>query len=140
MRIVWFSLIFVLFCKVGLAQNTAQSVVDSFFSIYEKQGYVQAIDYIFSTNKYLESQQPVVDQIKRKLDHATSIMGKYNGKEMIECKSLGNSFIMFQYLLKYDRQPILFSFILYKPAGKWQIHNFKLDDNVYEYLINLSND
>ena len=38
--------------------------------------------------------------------------------------------ILKSYLVKYDRQPIRFTFQFYKPNKEWRIHSFKYDGNI----------
>ncbi|WP_209405780.1 hypothetical protein [Pseudozobellia sp. WGM2] len=38
------------------------------------------------------------------------------------------------YLVKFDRQPIRFTFQFYKPYNQWRTHRFKYDGNVDEEI------
>jgi hypothetical protein len=123
-------LLFVLTHNVLKAQEAPEDVTRQFFELYEKTGTDQAVDYVFATNKWLNSEQATIDAIKTQLKKGISIIGQYYGYELIEKKSLGENFVMMVYMLRYDRQPIQFQFILYKPNLKWQIQNLKFDDRL----------
>jgi hypothetical protein len=57
-------------------------------------------------------------------------MGKYYGNEIIITKKFSESFILYSYLVKYDRQPMRFIFKFYKPNDKWVLYSYALDDNL----------
>ncbi len=42
------------------------------------------------------------------------------------------------FLVKYARQPLRFTFILYKPNDKWVIQNFSWDSALEDELYNAS--
>ena len=59
-------------------------------------------------------------------------MGDYQGEEFIYKGGIGESFSTYIYLVKYDRQPIRFTFEFYRPKEKWILYSFKFDDNFDE--------
>lgn len=42
-------------------------------------------------------------------------------------------------MIKYDRQPVRFQFIFYKPSDKWQLQDFRYDDDLDTELIEAAN-
>lgn len=50
--------------------------------------------------------------------------------ELIAKKQLGESHIITSYRVRYDRQPIRFTFHLYKPKDKWMIYSFEYDGSL----------
>lgn len=115
--------------------NSFQPIIDTFFSIYESQNTNKALDYIFSTNSWLNNnQQDKIVILKTNLINTIKVIGKYYGKESITQKSIGSNFILCSFLIKYERQPIRFTFIFYKPSNNWTLLNFKFDDNISKEL------
>ena len=112
------------------AQEQAEDVTKKFFDTFEKTGSDAAIDFVFSTNKWLAGDKTTVDGIKSQFSKGIAIIGQYYGYELIDKKSAGENFVVLTYVLRYDRQPIKFIFILYRPNQKWQIQNLKLDDRL----------
>lgn len=51
-------------------------------------------------------------------------------------RNIGNNLKLISYMLRYDRQPMRFTFVLYKPKNKWQVQNLNwdvdLDDEIEE--------
>lgn len=107
-----------------------EEVTTRFFELFESKGSDAAVDFVFSTNKWLNSEQATIDNIKTQLKKGIAIIGQYYGYELIEKQVMGESFVMLSYMLRYDRQPIKFTFMLYKPLDKWQIQNLKFDDRL----------
>jgi hypothetical protein len=112
------------------AQEVPETVTERFFELFHAQGVDDAVDYVFATNKWLTSEKAVIENIKLQLKKGISILGQYYGYELIEKKSLGESYVLLSYMLKYDRQPIQFMFILYRPNNAWQIQNLKFDERL----------
>ncbi len=123
------------------SQNTSDEILDTFFSLYGEGKTDEAVDYIFETNEYLISAQQQIESIKEKLKTITSVIGQYYGYEKIIQKEAGESYKYVRCMVKHDRQPLFFTFILYKPDQKWQLQTVrfddKLDDNEMNYLNNV---
>ena len=116
-----------------IAQKNGEEIPKEFFKIYENNP-MQAIDYVFSTNKWLGATPGALENIKTKLQSSLDLVGSYQGHEVISSKRIGESYGILSYLAKYERQPIRFIFILYKPDKKWQVQNFKFDDAMSKEL------
>lgn len=59
----------------------------------------------------------------------TCVVSTY-GFELLSDKSAGQSVRMITYIVKYDREPIRFSFLLYKAKDKWQVNNLSFDEDI----------
>lgn len=103
-------------------------IVEKFFYIFQNVSSDSAINYVFASNKWMVVNQTLVNDIKVNLKRATNVLGPYYGYEVITKKFVGTSFVTLDYMLKYDKMPIKFSFILYRPDKKWQIHNLNFTD------------
>ena len=116
---------------IGNSQDTPpEEIARRFFELYESEGSDQAVDYVFSTNKWLNGEKTTVEAIKTQLKKGIAIIGQYYGYELAEKKSMGENYVLLSYILRYDRQPIKFVFILYRPNKDWQIQNLKFDDRL----------
>lgn len=116
------------------AQTTTEEITDEFFKTYTESP-LKAIDYIFGTNKWMiERNKDGIENIKTQLTSFLGLVGDYYGYEKITEKSVGASYKLISYMIKYDRQPVRFTFVLYKPKDKWQIQNFQYDDSLDDEL------
>lgn len=127
-------LILLAICFVGpaFAQKTDKEILDQFFNLY-KDSPETALNYIYDTTPWIDSQGESVLSLKEKLKLLSSQIGNYNGAEFIAKASLGQSFSTYIYMAKYDRQPLRFTFEFYKPKDKWFLNSFSYD-------VNLDND
>ena len=117
-----------------MAQSTSEEIINEFFKKYEKSPQ-DAVDYAFGTNKWMvERKKDAIDNVKTQLSSFIGLVGDYYGYEKVTEKSIGESFKLVSYMLKYDRQPVRFTFVFYKPNEKWQVQNFQYDDNLDDEL------
>lgn len=127
-------LVFVLlfsYGALGQSKSGEENLTVQFFNTF-KEDPLKAYDELFSDNAYISKSDLETTKIKLKDYLAGS--GAYYGHELIATKKAGNSYILKSFLIKYDRQPIRFTFILYKPVDKWKIQNFSYDANLSDEL------
>ena len=60
--------------------------------------------------------------------------GDYNGYELITEKGVGSNLKLLSYIVKYDKQPVRFIFIYYKPKDVWKIYTFQFNTNLDDEL------
>ncbi|GHM98874.1 hypothetical protein WSM22_03640 [Cytophagales bacterium WSM2-2] len=124
-----------LFCSfASLAQTDPQKMIDEFFNRYKSKNPNDAIDYIFSTNKWMADTQDQIDNIKFKLNGTLKLLGEYKGFNPITKKTIGEHLSFHTFLVRYDRQPLRFNFLFYKASDQWAMYSFSYDDNLDEEL------
>lgn len=112
------------------AQSSPQDLIDTFFATYEKDAG-KAVKELYATNKWTERIKDDIDKVIGTVNgFMESYMGKYHGYEIITTKKFAESFELYSYLIKYDRQPIRFIFKFYKPNDKWVLYSYALDDSL----------
>jgi hypothetical protein len=114
-------------------RDATDTIIEEFFKIYPKSPE-EALKHFFSPSPWVKE-----DNLRGIIDSLTRIgmvAGKYNGYELLNQSYAGESFVMKSYMVKYDRQPIRFSFAFYKPSTKWIPYYFKMDDRIREELEN----
>lgn len=110
-------------------------LVESFFLTYEEKGIYKALDNVFQTNEWLLKQSTSdIENLKKDLNAHISLIGNYCGYEIISERSIGKSLKHYSCIVKYDRQPLRFSFMFYKAGSSWVLYNFKYDDNLIDEL------
>ncbi len=133
-KILTLLIVTVLSTNILKAQTTIDEITTDFFKTYEKSPQ-KAVDYVFGTNKWMmDRNKDGIENIKTQLTSFLGLVGDYYGYEKITEKSVGESYKLVSYMMKYDRQPVRFTFVFYKPKDKWQVQNFQYDDNLDDEL------
>jgi len=114
-------------------QTTSKEIIDKFFELYATDA-MKAIDYAFSTNKWMDSRKPDIENMKQKFKGIIDSSGQYFGYEALAERVAGESIKLISYYLKYDREPLRVTFFLYKAKDKWMVHNFSYDVNMNDDL------
>lgn len=117
------------------AQQSPEEHVFQFFKTFKTEGYSAAIDHLYAANDWIDGSGEAVVNLKRKLAGITQdFVGHFNGYELITSRMVGKSLLLKSYMVRYDRQPIRFQFIFYKPKEEWVIHSFQYDGNLSNEL------
>lgn len=114
----------------GQKQTTPEEIVLKFFTIYKTDSISNAITYLFTTNKYAADVQPDITNLKDKLYSTHLAMGRYTGYSLLSTKNIGNDIILMTYIVKYQKLPLFFKFLFYRPEGSWQIQDLGFDNKI----------
>lgn len=111
------------------AQATPEELMEGFFAIFNED-VNQAIDYLFATNNMIDPSQQGIKSIKERLELSRKLLGNYYGSEIVDVYYAGDSYVKYIYSLKYERQPVKFIVVLYKPKDKWKVQNINFQDDI----------
>ncbi|MEB2777063.1 hypothetical protein SYJ56_17230 [Algoriphagus sp. D3-2-R+10] len=126
-----FTLKFLLFSNLAIAQNQPDDLVKEFFTTYQKSPDI-ALEKMFNTNQWMLNNQDGLKNLKNQLNNTLQLVGDYKGFEKISEVKKGQSIIELTYFVKYERQPLRFVFLYYKPIDQWRINNFFFDDKLFD--------
>ena len=116
------------------AQNTPEDIMSKFFVMFNSD-VNQAIDYLFSTNEWLESNKDGTTAMKEKFEASRKLLGNFNGYELAGKYYLGESYAKYVYVLKYDRQPVEFVVTMYRPDKVWKLQNMNFHSDFEKDMI-----
>ncbi len=122
--------------EITFSQTGCDSIPEKFFSVFDKKGSDAAVDWVYSTNKYIRSNIQASLKVKTELKKIISLIGAYKGYELMEKKVASPSYVHLYYLAKFERQPLKFTFVLYKPADKWQLQKLQFNDKIVTSVEN----
>ena len=77
----------------------------------------------------MDQSKEQIDNLKSQLIGTTQLLGDYYGYEFLAKKKI-NQLELHTYFIKYDRQPLRFTILFYKPNDQWRLQNFSFDDNL----------
>lgn len=110
-------------------------LVKGFFLTYEEKGIYKALDKIFQSNDWLFKQSTNdIENLKKDLNTHINLLGDYHGYEIVSERFTGECLINYSCIVKYDRQPLRFSFMFYKASSTWVLYDFKYDNNLIDEL------
>lgn len=110
-------------------KDDGQELINKFFELYQSKSSEVALKYAFGTNKWMDQDSDGIKNLIFELDKNINLIGKYIGHEEIKTKKIGSRFRIASYFVYYDRQPLRFTFELYKNSEGWMIWNFQFDSN-----------
>ena len=131
------TLLFILVASLAFAQekDDGQELITRFFDLYKGKGYDYALKYAFETNKWIPSQGDEMLAISVKLGKAVVPLGEYLGNEEIKSKTISSRYRIASYFVYYQREPIRFTFELYKNGTGWEIWDFQFDSDFDTEII-----
>lgn len=109
-----------------------EEMVAIFFDLFRSRGPAQAVDYIFSNNPNIYERQDSVGALKEKVGKLEEMLGKEHGQVLIQDRQFADTIRVISYLVKYDRQPLRFTFVFYKAENRWVTYQFNFDDPMDE--------
>lgn len=135
-RLIKVSLLFCIsnWSMYSYGQNSPIDISSKFFELYKNAGPNQAVDYIFSTNKYASESQKEISNIKTKLQENAPLFGKYTGYELLNTKTAGNDLQLLTFIVKHDHLPLVFKLLFYRPQDTWEIQDFTFATDIDSIL------
>jgi len=118
-----FSILFVTI----MASAQVESITNKFFKEYESSIEV-ALSGLYGTNRYFDPKKRVYSPLVDQLEETTQLLGEYYGFVKIQDAEFADCFKIVSYLVKYDRQPLRFTFNFYKADKTYSLYSFEYDD------------
>ncbi len=130
LRLLLFLILPTFFAEAVTSQIN-EKITEKFFSDF-KADKVKAYEKLFENANWIDKSS--IETVKIKYRDFFSGLGEYVGFEPITEKVIGESYGLKSFLVKFESQPIRFTFTLYKPKDTWQIQTFSYDSNLSEEL------
>tara|TARA_R110002051_G_scaffold3131_6_gene16864 strand:- start:15391 stop:15852 length:462 start_codon:yes stop_codon:yes gene_type:complete len=126
----------VIFSSLNLkAQDNPEIIIQDFFKNYETKGASIAVEELYATNPWTSRIKDAINNVKTQLERFNEdLVGEYHGHEKLTIKKLGESYILYSYFIKFDRQFLRLTFQFYKPENEWRLASFKFDDSFGEEM------
>ena len=101
-----------------------QKEVDKFFELFESGKIAEAVDSIYSTNKWIQQKSDDIHNVKTQLQNLQSLVGDYHGKVKLGEEDIEDRLAHITYLTLFERQPVRLEFVFYRPQDEWLIYSF----------------
>lgn len=112
-----------------------EKIIENFFSLTVERGASSAIDYLFSNNPQLYTKIDSLNQLKKSFSNINQLLGSFYGYEIISNEKFYNSLQIITIYAKYEKQPLRFLFVFYKPNSKWVTYRFEIDTQYPDNFI-----
>jgi len=129
-KVLLLSILFLFTINVN-AQSNPEDLIKAFFINFPKNSN-KAIDEIYNASGYKSSMTEAIENMKKIAENYPNTLGNYYGYEMITQKKCTDNFVLYSYFVKYDRQPMKFTFEFYKPNDKWRLYSLNFEANIDE--------
>ncbi len=134
MKVILFFMFF-LPASILAAQNSPEQIIEKFFHDLTVEKPDKVLDNLYTNMPWVGNIKADIDKLKTNFTNLQTYFGKYCGNTLIAKKDIGNgSFIIYSYLIKYERQPVRFTFKFYKPKDTCLLYSFSYDVNLDEEL------
>ena len=100
----------------------------------------EAMENLFSTNSAAFMQKGRQDKMKLEISQMVRGGGKFSGADLLAEKQLGERMIGLTYLLRFNRSPIRFEFVFYKPDDRWMILKFSTRSGLADEIVEAMRD
>ena len=125
---------FLLIFGKAYSQNTPEEIAAKFFATLKEKGIDKAYEYLSADKKTIETNQDMLTDNKNGFVELTKNLGTYYGYDFITKDETGKSYVRYNYMLKYEKSPVKFTIIYYKPNDIWKvfevIYNKQVDDKI----------
>lgn len=114
----------------GRAQQSPEQIIAEFFGEYESLPPAVALENLYGHMPWVERIRDSVEKLKTQFTDLQNLVGDYAGHDLIAEKDVADRFVVYSYLVRFDRQPVRFLFQFYKPGDTWGLYSFSYDDQL----------
>jgi len=104
-------------------------MADAFFHRLQEGRVGDAATDFLSQNPWSAHDLNTVEKARARLLSVTRVLGRYYGYQPLAEKTVGGRLVHASYLALYERHPLRFSFLFYKPNDVWLPLQLEFDDN-----------
>lgn len=136
MRVPAFLLVLLL-ALTSFAQSSPDEIIREFFNTYSAGRTEQALEDLYGHSKWFDRNSDAVGKVRVQLLALKGLVGEYRGYSLLGSKDLQADLVIYDYMVKFDRQPVRFRFTFYRADKEWATFSFGFDDNLDEELEEL---
>ena len=116
--------------------------IQDFFTTLKRGNHTSALEELLQQSSYdFSSAESHMTDLRKEVEKAGTQFGEMQNWEKYETKQIGSDIILVRYILKYDRHPVMWTFLFYrKPPGTlsmtsprtWELIQLYFDTNFSE--------
>ena len=90
------------------AQLTPDQMIREFFGHYSTGKAEKALDELYGHSEWMDRKSDDVRNLKMQLLSIGGLLGEYRGYQLLGSKDLLSDLVVYDYMVKFDRQPVRF--------------------------------
>jgi hypothetical protein len=111
------------------------TLVELFFTEYAAIGPEKALEHLYATSPAPQRSRAAFEQQREALRRLTPHdVGAFRGYSRLDSRGLGLYLVSSSYLVRYEQQPVRFTFTFYKGTDRWGLHAFRIDTDLVQEL------
>ncbi|RAK70262.1 hypothetical protein [Hymenobacter edaphi] len=111
------------------------TLVELFFTEYTALGPDKALEHLYATSAAPQRNRAAFEQQRAALRQLTpEAVGRYYGRQLLRTDGLSWNLAASSYLVRFEQQPVRFTFTFYKANDRWGLYSFKVDTDLAEEL------
>ncbi|MBK8328616.1 MAG: hypothetical protein IPL09_03875 [Bacteroidetes bacterium] len=134
MKKLFLSIALIFISLFAFSQNSPEQITDKFFQDIVKETPDKTIDNLYLNMPWASNIKTELDKLKTQFTSLQTYFGKYCGNTFIAKKDIGGVFMIYSYIIRYERQPVRCTFKFYKPKDVFLVYSFSYDMSLEEEL------
>ena len=127
---------------ISREQQGLDARIQDFFASLKRGNLTPAFEELLQPSSFGSSSAEVTD-LRKEVEKAGRQFGEMQNWERHESKQIGSDIVLVRYILKYDKHPVMWTFLFYrKPSGTmsmsspstWELIQLDFDSNFFEKL------
>jgi hypothetical protein len=120
----------------SFAESSLDKVVEPILKAIDAGEFTSLASMAFPKDSTMREYISTADikQLDTQMESYLRTMGASNGYILHHKAEVSGVFELRYYLYKFDRQPVLVKFEVYKPKNSWEMHSISLDFNLDDYI------
>ncbi len=119
---------------LAMGQSSPEQIVKNFFQDYATKTPQETLENLYAHMPSANRVGDAIDKLRAQFGGLKDLVGAYIGYDLITKKDLVDRFSIYTCLVRYERQPVRFTFQFYRPKDQWVVYGFSYDDSFGDEL------
>lgn len=107
-----------------------QEQVKMFFDKIDRGQFKEALEELYSRNPWASQLQDQLNKLKGQFITLPDMAGAVHSHDLLIEQDLSDRYVLLWYVVSFDRAPLSFRFVFYKPKDSWVIYYFEYQDDL----------
>jgi len=128
-KLIWATIALLIVLSIGTASADEPSeMVKAFFKTVQDGNISDAYDNLFKGSPLPAMKPQALDLLKRQTSTYLPMYGTLLGVEPLRKETIGTAIMRIVYIMKLEKNAVVWEFFFYKPRDSWYLANINLND------------